>query len=108
MIKRYNKNNLLPYERYHISEDLQNIIESEQLNVNGQIYDDNFYLIVFRVLNTKKLDVVYNYISYNTLLFEPLLAFLLARNDTLDIYREPGYFLSVLDDSLANNKASNL
>lgn len=106
MIKRYNKNNLLPYERYHISEDLQNIIESEQLNVNGQIYDDNFYLIVFRVLNTKKLDVVYNYISYNTLFFEPLLAFLLARNDTLDLNREPGYFLSVVDDNLPISKES--
>ena len=106
MIKRYNKNNLLPYDRYHISEHLQNILESGQLNVNGQICNDNFYLIVFRLLNVKKLDVVYNYISYNTLFLEPLLAFLLARNDTLDLNREPGYFLSVVDDNLSISRES--
>ena len=106
MIKRYNKNNILPYDRYHISEHLQNILQSEQLNVNGQIYNDNFYLIAFRVLNVKKLDVVYNYISYNTLFLGPLLAFLQARNDTLDLYREPGYFLSVVDDNLSISRES--
>ena len=106
MIKRYYKNNLLPYYRYHICEDLQNILQSEQLNVNGQIYNDNFYLIAFRVLNVNKLDVVYNYISYNTLFLKPLLAFLLARYDTLDLNREAGYFLSVVDDNLSISRES--
>lgn len=106
-MKRYNKKNLLPFDSYIITEALQNILESKELDINSLFYNNNFYLVVFRILNINKVEVVYNYIRYNELFLNPLLVILLARSNTLNIYREPGYFLNVLDDGLANDKSSN-
>jgi hypothetical protein len=89
MVKTYDRYNLLPKKEYCISRELQDVLLMQ-----------DFYLIVFRVLNTNKQDVVYNYIGYNLSFLRTFFLFLIAKNDSLDINREPGYFLSVIDSDL--------
>ena len=107
MIKMYDRYNLLPQSTYCISEELQFALFNEQIDKSSTFNKQSFYLIVFRVLNTNKQDVVYNYIEYNLLFFKPFVSFLLAKNDSLDINREPGYFLSFLDSKFDSKLVSS-
>lgn len=96
MIKN-NKTDLLNANQYIICESLQNTLEKEQLDINSPFYNTFFYLVVFRLLNVNKLDVVYNFISYNYLFLPSLVDYLLMRNNA-DFYTEPGYFLTVMQN----------
>lgn len=98
MNKKYN---LLPTNKYCIERELQEALNLETLG-DTQSKNDVFYLVVIRVLNNERKDLVYSYIRYNKLFIKPLLMFLISRTQPApdNTYREPGYFLTVLDERL--------
>lgn len=87
---------------YLISEVLHDAItEGKKLVDDSTTPNTGVYVIVFRLLNVKSKTLVYNYTHYNDLFKECLIFFLLARSELmLQVYKEPGSFLSIIDKNL--------
>lgn len=87
---------------YLISEVLHDAISEGKKTVDDSTtLNSGVYVIVFRLINVKSKTLVYNYTHYNDLFKECLIFFLLARNELmLEVYKEPGSFLSIIDKNL--------
>jgi len=98
--------NLLALDKYIISKDLHYSLESGILNNNDVPVAPNtnkFYFVMIRVLNKDSRSLVYNYISYPYVFYYTFIYFLCCRSKlmiTNSVYKEPGHFLSVIDESL--------
>jgi len=116
--QQYNKDtrNFLNLDKYIISRELQYALTQEKTyedkdnNIADYAYnmEYNVYLVMFRVLNKEKKSFVYNYIHYSHIFTYTLLCYLYTRNNVLgNIYKEPGFFLTILDKYFIGNYEVN-
>ena len=96
-MKRYD-NNLLGTKQYYIDRELQDALQLECFDVDTSSKNNIFYIVVFRILNKEKKDLVYSYISYNTLFYRAFVKFLIGKANSISEFKEPGYFLTLLDE----------
>lgn len=86
---------------YLINNELYEALSTEKSINNSNLPHKGVYLIVFRVLNYESKTLVYNYIHYNELFIRCLILFILSINVLmLHTYKEPGHFLSFIDNNL--------
>ncbi len=103
-------------DKYIISRELQYALAQEKFyeNKDNNIVESpynmeyNVYLVMFRVLNKENKSFVYNYIHYTHIFAYTLLHYLFTRNKVLgNIYKEPGFFLTILDNYFIGNYEGN-
>ena len=104
---RMDSRNFLNKNDYIINESLHKSLENEKLDSELELSNKDIYMTVFKPLDFEKKKLIYGYMPYNKIFLETLLVYILVRNKILvNFYREPGHFLTVVDDD--NTKTDNL
>lgn len=60
-------------------------------------------MVIFRVLNYEKNQLVYNYIRYPNVFFNTFMLFLIKRSDLIGAHREPGDLLTIIQNYFLKN-----
>lgn len=98
--------NILSRMQYLISEKLHTSLMNEHLEGESRSMSKDklgIYLVVFRVLNNGKKDVLYNYIYYPNIFTETYLNFLVGKNVASIRYSEWGDLLVIINQDIFDN-----
>ncbi len=96
--------NIITATNYIITQDLHNSLESGVLHINNCVSNtdvNKFYILFIKVLNKESKSLVYNYISYPSIFRESFALFIgLRALNNGNAYKEPGNFLSIIDENV--------
>lgn len=104
--------NILNKNRYLISDELEEYLakyyDTKSINDLGFIpvkKDLGVYLVVFRVLNNEKNNILYNYVYYPPLFWGSLIYYLAHRGEHNNaLFRELGNYFVIIDNNLYSSK----